>query len=508
MDDTEMKDGFIVATLHEIQEAEEPFDLRNYQIHAINRIIYILQSGGKGALLAYAMGLRKTVIVIGPSKLKTCVQGKFLLVVPLALIPLWQSELQRAWNQVLLSRYIVHGGRENDHSTERTPYDLCTVDVVITTYETLRKDYEEIEAKGNAEEDKLGKFPLLVVAWMAVFLDEAHKLCNEETGVSRASMALKARFLLPMTGASFQNEYSDCGTMMRLLGVAPWDNAKAFKDYFLLPMKKRQSGGPTPSKELKAMMSLSFRAFTLRLNRHDIFEGEVIPKEIVPGIEKFHRHSLSRQQENFQSGVRSQWEPTDVPVIIPYEIHLSAILKARLACVYEQCAFAGYGEKGTTDDAPDKNQAAMAIFDLLDINPANFTTEQYKTLREARRAFRNKVNSGWWASPRTDLVVKIIKEHISKPLNKVGKIVVFPEFLCTLDVLRIALEEVFQGRMSVLRFDATVPSPERLKVIADFNSDENAKAILVTTRSGGVGLSFTSAGRVTHLTQSWNPAMM
>jgi SNF2 family DNA or RNA helicase len=64
MDDTGMKDGFIVATLHEIQEAEEPLNLRNYQIHAINRIIYILQSGGKGALLAYAMGLGKTVIVI------------------------------------------------------------------------------------------------------------------------------------------------------------------------------------------------------------------------------------------------------------------------------------------------------------------------------------------------------------------------------------------------------------------------------------------------------------
>ncbi|KAH3909930.1 hypothetical protein HBI56_129660 [Parastagonospora nodorum] len=141
MDDTGMKDGFIVATLHEIQEAEEPFDLRNYQIHAINRIIYILQSGGKGALLAYAMGLRKTVIVIvmySPSKLKTCVQGKFLLVVPLALIPLWQSELQRGM-EPSPSIKIYHGGRENDHSTKRTPYHLCTVDVVITTYETLRK---------------------------------------------------------------------------------------------------------------------------------------------------------------------------------------------------------------------------------------------------------------------------------------------------------------------------------------------------------------------------------
>jgi hypothetical protein len=67
----------------------------------------------------------------------------------------------------------------------------------------------------------------------------------------------------------------------------------------------------------------------------------------------------------------------------------------------------------------------MAIFDLLNIDPANFATEQYKTLREARRAFRHKVNSGRWASPRIDLVVKIIKEHRSKPLNKVGKIVVF-----------------------------------------------------------------------------------
>ncbi|KAH5025577.1 hypothetical protein HBI88_196240 [Parastagonospora nodorum] len=62
-----MKGGFITVKLRELRDIYDsaaPLQLRDYQIHAVNQILRILLDRGKSALLAYSIGLRKTIIVI------------------------------------------------------------------------------------------------------------------------------------------------------------------------------------------------------------------------------------------------------------------------------------------------------------------------------------------------------------------------------------------------------------------------------------------------------------
>jgi SNF2 family DNA or RNA helicase len=66
-DDEELIDGFLQHTPEEMVKSLRPLHLRDYQRHAVNRILAALLRGKKGFLLAYDMGLGKTVIVIGMS---------------------------------------------------------------------------------------------------------------------------------------------------------------------------------------------------------------------------------------------------------------------------------------------------------------------------------------------------------------------------------------------------------------------------------------------------------
>ncbi|KAH4982550.1 hypothetical protein HBI76_158200 [Parastagonospora nodorum] len=66
-DNESMKGGFITVKLRELRDIYDsaaPLQLRDYQIHAVNQILRILLDRGKSALLAYSIGLRKTIIVI------------------------------------------------------------------------------------------------------------------------------------------------------------------------------------------------------------------------------------------------------------------------------------------------------------------------------------------------------------------------------------------------------------------------------------------------------------
>jgi hypothetical protein len=105
------------------------------------------------------------------------------------------------------------------------------------------------------------------------------------------------------------------------------------------------------------------------------------------------------------------------------------------------------------------------------------------------------MEGGKWNSSRIRETLEIVQEHLPR---YAGKIVIFSEFLCTLDVLAVALHE---SGLEVLRFDGTVDSKDRETVVQKFEEDhDEARVLLVTSRSGGLGRSFTPADRVIHHT--------
>lgn len=106
----------------------------------------------------------------------------------------------------------------------------------------------------------------------------------------------------------------------------------------------------------------------------------------------------------------------------------------------------------------------------------------------------------------TELPVKI--DHFLKSLEdhllENESVIVFTQFLTTLNRIESELKKnktphfVLQGKMT---------SKDRVKTIAEFQKCEQPAVMLMTLKTGGVGLNLTKASVVYHLEPWWNPAV-
>ncbi len=149
------------------------------------RWLYRLSNNLIGGLLADDMGLGKTIQVIAHFlKLK---EGEFigphLVVVPKTLIVNWQREINQ-FSKGTLSTYIC------DSSSCRFDESyLSQFDVVVTTYDTLRRNQAQLGT----------------VSWNMVVCDEAQYAKNPTTQRTCAVKALKAKHRAALTGTPVEN---------------------------------------------------------------------------------------------------------------------------------------------------------------------------------------------------------------------------------------------------------------------------------------------------------------
>lgn len=105
-------------------------------------------------------------------------------------------------------------------------------DIVVTTYERVRIEgsvhettMTDFVAKQKDpsyyKNPTRGHCPLMVILWNLIFLDEAHRLANPKSGISKAANRLRGKARVPMTGTPLQNEYRDLQSMMRFLKIEP-----------------------------------------------------------------------------------------------------------------------------------------------------------------------------------------------------------------------------------------------------------------------------------------------
>jgi len=275
------------------------------------------------------------------------------------------------------------------------------------------------------------------------------------------------------------------------------------------------------SGQLNAVLYLCTRAFTLRLKRHDEFDGTIVLGELDPGVHRHLVHDLRAHEREPQDKVRMQWDKEfrkrqekrkkrgrraspdeeDEEIINQKEL-LNSITYARLAAVHTACPRAGYGDAGDADRELTEAEAHKSVDDLLEEAPAPITFIRSKSHKQKREKFKKSLSNGNWSSSRIDETLEIIQDHLTR---RDGKVVVFSEFLCTLDVLVVALLEKL--KIASLRFDGTMSQVEIATSVADFEKAEGSPILLITNRSGGLGRSFTDAGLVIHLTPCWNPGL-
>ncbi|CAG9460083.1 unnamed protein product [Pedinophyceae sp. YPF-701] len=153
-----------------------------------------------------------------------------LIVVPAPLLPQWCEEIQRHTRGVQVR---VFEGQGDDYSTSTTPADLSSSDIVLVTYETLRRELHRKPDSGDAAADSRSRrrrqryaafpTPLTRLTWWRVCLDEAQAV--ESTTAKAAQMALQipAVHRWCVTGTPINRGLEDLQGLFAFLRVQPYD---------------------------------------------------------------------------------------------------------------------------------------------------------------------------------------------------------------------------------------------------------------------------------------------
>jgi SNF2 family DNA or RNA helicase len=83
-------------------------------------------------------------------------------------------------------------------------------------------------------------------------------------------------------------------------------------------------------------------------------------------------------------------------------------------------------------------------------------------------------------------------------------VIVFTQFLSTLSRIE---GELKKANVNCFTLQGRVPAKERLQLISNFNQASEPSVMLMTLKTGGVGLNLTKASVVYHLEPWWNPAV-
>jgi SNF2 family DNA or RNA helicase len=178
---------------------EWPHPLLPYQLDGVRALLE-----RPALLLADDMGLGKTIQAIAALRIMIHQRriGSALAVVPAGLIAQWRSELAQWAPELRVS--TVYGEPSDRTWRWRAPAHLY-----LTSYETLRADFT-----GNPHSP-------VARQWDLVILDEAQRIKNADTDISRVTKRLRRSRSWALTGTPLENRLEDLTSILQWVEREP-----------------------------------------------------------------------------------------------------------------------------------------------------------------------------------------------------------------------------------------------------------------------------------------------
>lgn len=105
------------------------------------------------------------------------------------------------------------------------------------------------------------------------------------------------------------------------------------------------------------------------------------------------------------------------------------------------------------------------------------------------------------SSPKIDYLLSTLEEIVQEE----NAVLIFSQFTMCLDLIEKALTA---ANISYYRIDGKTPMAQRKKIVESFQrGDNNISILLLSLKTGGVGLNLTRANYVFHVDPWWNPAV-
>ncbi|PRP83549.1 putative DNA repair helicase rad5,16 [Planoprotostelium fungivorum] len=494
-------------------------------------------------ILADDMGLGKTVEAMA-LMVTNRIEGPQLnlIVCPVSLVYHWDSEIKNKTKGVLKKVLVYHGA-----SRIRDVKRLSEYDVIITTYNTIASEWKS---------DGVG--PLLKVKFHRVLLDEAHAIKNKATRSAKACFELKAKNRWCLTGTPIHNTLDDLYSLIVFMKYKPYNDLAVWKNKIVAGISKNNANNNFA--KVRALM----KVLLLRRMKNSTIDGRPIitlpPKEetlrkddFTPEEADFYRALETQAQVQFNKYLRAG------SVMRNYSNVLVLLLRLRQACDHPTLVISRSdvesGEKPLmrVPDMPKGNDVAGRIskeaMERIQLNADECSvclevrTEPTATICGhifCRECIYNTIN----LSPLcpmcrhtlgfNDLISldKLVPTDEEKPKdiefeagksqqydstkmrilisglfdmqrnNREDKAVVFSQWTSMLDLIGPKLDD---AGFKYLRFDGTLSMSQRQRVLDQFSADPTAKVLLMSLKTGGVGLNLCTANHLFFLDCWWNP---
>ena len=246
--------------------------LRDYQKYGYKWLKY-LTDNNLGACLADDMGLGKTLQAIALlSNLHEEKKKKSMVIMPKSLIYNWENEIKKFAPKLKVGVYY---GINRDFSS------LKKVDVILTTYGTIRNDIENLLEQ---------KFDLLV-------LDESQNIKNINSQTTKAVLLLNVKKRVALSGTPIENNLLELYSLFRFLNPEMFGSVQRFTNSYILPIQKYSD--TSTIEELKKKIY----PFLLRRVKKEVLEDlpDKIEKLVYVDMNDEHRRFYEERRRYYYS---------------------------------------------------------------------------------------------------------------------------------------------------------------------------------------------------------------
>lgn len=400
--------------------------LRPYQ-HRGFSWMYRNASVGFGSVIADDMGLGKTLQVI-TTLLKFKEEGKLqdkkiLIIVPTGLLTNWQAEIEKF--APALSVCLFHGtNRKLDK----------TADLVLTSYGIVRTEVSNFKKKN----------------WLAIVIDEAQNIKNENTAQTKAVKSIKADHFIAMSGTPVENRLSELWSIMDYSNRGLLGNSKYFNELFGTPIE-------TYNDENKAIQLKQVTApFMMRRLKTD--------KSII----------------------------SDLPDKI--EIDVFGNLSPQQASLYQKTV-----------------EEALMTIDALDPTDSKQLFARQGLVLQMIMALKQICNHPTQFLKNKELEAKLsgkmelLFEKLDSIIESNEKVLIFTQFKEMGDLLQHFIHERYNEQPMFYHGGSTIK--QREDMVERFQNNPSDRIFILSLKAAGTGLNLTAANHVIHYDLWWNPAV-
>ena len=238
-------------------------NLREYQKEGYNWL-KTLEHLGLGGILGDEMGLGKTLQAI--TFILSNKGKKTLVVAPTSLIYNWKEEFNK-----FAPNLVVEVLNEGKDKREEVLEDIKNKDVIITTYNLLKRDIEKYKE----------------INFDYFFIDEAQAIKNPDSQNSEAVKEINSEYKFALTGTPMENSLMELWSIFDFVMPGYLYDRKRFTTRYYKKLNE--------SKEVLEEIHSLIKPFILRRKKRDVIE------ELPDKIEKIHLIDLEKEQKKVYS---------------------------------------------------------------------------------------------------------------------------------------------------------------------------------------------------------------